>query len=342
MGMDGARSASRWCPGTGCSSTSRCVPPQGRRLEDEGHGHGGRREGRRGRVPRHGGGQGQGRRAAPRPTPSEQERSDTMAKVHPTAIVHPGARLHETVEVGPYAVIGPKVTIGAGTHSRARTRSSKGAPRSVSATGSSSSPRWARRRRTSSTRARTPQLVIGDDNLIREFATLHIGTAGRRRGHADRQQATSSWPTATWPTTASVGNGCILANSVALAGHVEVGDFVILGGLSAVHQFTRIGQARLHRRRRDGGDGRAAVLHRAGRPGRAGGPQHGGPAARTASPRSRSAASRRPTRSSSASKLGLNEALAQLRAEHRRPPGDRRAAGLRRRAASAASPAEAR
>jgi UDP-N-acetylglucosamine acyltransferase len=84
------------------------------------------------------------------------------------------------------------------------------------------------------------RLVIGDENQIREFTTLHIGTAGgggvTRIGNKNLFMAYSHVA-----HDCEVGDGCVLANSVALAGHVEVGDHVILGGLSAVHQFTRIG-----------------------------------------------------------------------------------------------------
>ena len=84
------------------------------------------------------------------------------------------------------------------------------------------------------------KLVIGNDNTIREFATLHIGTAGgggvTRIGDKNLFMAYSHVA-----HDCQVGNSCVLANSAALAGHVEVGDHVIFGGLSAVHQFTRIG-----------------------------------------------------------------------------------------------------
>ena len=98
--------------------------------------------------------------------------------------------------------------------------------------------------------------MIGDENQIREFATLHIGTAGgggvTRIGNQNLFMANSHVA-----HDCVVGNGCILANSAALAGHVEVGDHVIsrraVGG-APVHPHR---QARLHRRRRHGGDGRA-------------------------------------------------------------------------------------
>lgn len=163
-----------------------------------------------------------------------------MAQVHPTALVHPDARLHETVEVGPYTVIGPKVTIGAGTrigpHAVIEGRTTLGARNHVfqfaSVGAAPQDLKFA---------GEDTQLVIGDENTIREFATLHIGTVGgggvTRIGNRNLFMNYSHVA-----HDCVVGNGCILANSVALAGHVELSDFVILGGLSAVHQFTRLGK----------------------------------------------------------------------------------------------------
>jgi UDP-N-acetylglucosamine acyltransferase len=160
--------------------------------------------------------------------------------VHPTAIVAPGARLHPSVEVGPYAVIGPQVEIGAGTvvgpHAviEGRTRlgqrnrvfqfASVGAqPQDLKYAGEDSA------------------LEIGDENLIREFTTLHKGTTGgggvTRIGNRNLFMAYAHVA-----HDCQVGGGCVFANSATLGGHVEVGDHVILGGLAAVHQFTRLGQ----------------------------------------------------------------------------------------------------
>ncbi len=163
-----------------------------------------------------------------------------MSRVHPTAIVHPEARLHETVEVGPYAVIGPRVRIG--EHSRV-------GPHAV-LEGDTVIGRRNRIFQFSSVGAipqdlkyagEDTQLRIGDDNQIREFTTIHIGTAGgggvTRIGDKNLFMAYSHVA-----HDCVIGNGCVLANSAALAGHVEVGDHVIFGGLAAVHQFTRIGK----------------------------------------------------------------------------------------------------
>lgn len=163
-----------------------------------------------------------------------------MAQVHPTAVVHPDAQLHETVEVGPFAVIGPKVKIGAGTrvgpHAVIEGRTTLGARNRVfqfSSLGAAPQDlKYA---------GEDTELVIGDENQIREFTTLHIGTAGgggvTRIGNRNLFMANSHVA-----HDCVVGNGCILANSAALGGHVVVEDYVIFSGLTAVHQFTRIGK----------------------------------------------------------------------------------------------------
>lgn len=162
-----------------------------------------------------------------------------MAKVHPSAVIHPEARLHETVEVAPFAVIGPKVKIGAGSvvgpHAVIEGDTTIGERNRIFQFASVGAVPQDLKYAGEPTR-----LVIGDDNQIREFTTVHIGTAGgggvTRIGNGNLLMAYSHVA-----HDCQVGNGCVLANSVALAGHVEVGDHVILGGLSAVHQFTRLG-----------------------------------------------------------------------------------------------------
>ena len=163
-----------------------------------------------------------------------------MAQVHPMAVVHPGARLHETVEVGPYAVIGEKVTIGEGTrvgpHVVIDGRTTIGARNRIfpfaAVGGATQDLKYA---------GEDTQLIIGDGNTIRESVTMNIGTVGgggvTRVGNNNLFMAYSHVA-----HDCVVGNGCVVANSVALAGHVHLEGFVILGGLSAVHQFTRLGK----------------------------------------------------------------------------------------------------
>lgn len=163
-----------------------------------------------------------------------------MAQVHPTAVVHPDAQLHETVEVGAFAVIGPKVRIGEGTrvgpHVVIEGRTTLGARNRVFQFSSlGAAPQDLKYG------GEDTELVIGDENQIREFTTLHIGTAGgggaTRVGHRNLFMANSHVA-----HDCVVGSGCILANSAALGGHVQVEDHVILSGLTAVHQFTRLGR----------------------------------------------------------------------------------------------------
>ena len=160
--------------------------------------------------------------------------------IHPTAIVDPHAELDSTVEVGPYAVLGPRVRIGArtrvGPHSVIEGDTTIGADNHIfqfAALGAIPQDlKYA---------GEPTRLVIGDKNQLREFCTVHIGTAQggglTRIGNGCLLMANSHVA-----HDVDLGDGCILANSAALAGHVKVEDRVIFGGLSAVHQFTRIGR----------------------------------------------------------------------------------------------------
>lgn len=159
--------------------------------------------------------------------------------IHPTAIIAPGAKLDPTVTVGPYAVIGEHVTIGAGSsvgpHAVIEGRTTIGTENQIFQFVSIGA---------------VPQdlkfhgeesfLIIGDRNKIREFVTIHLGTE-------DGGGVTTVGNDGLFMAYSHVAHDCvvkdhvILANGATLAGHVEVDDFAILGGLSAVHQFTRIG-----------------------------------------------------------------------------------------------------
>lgn len=160
--------------------------------------------------------------------------------VHPTAIVDPQARIHPEAIVGPYVVIGPGVSIGAGTsvgpHAVIDGETTIGERNRIFHHASVGAPPQDLKYGGEKTK-----LVIGDENQIREFATLHTGTVGgggvTRVGNRNLFMAYSHVA-----HDCVVGSGCVLANAATLAGHVEVGDFVIVGGLSAVHQFTRIGK----------------------------------------------------------------------------------------------------
>jgi UDP-N-acetylglucosamine acyltransferase len=160
--------------------------------------------------------------------------------IHSTAVVDKHAELDSSVEVGPYTVIGPKVKIGRGTrigsHAVIEGDTTIGRDNHIfqfAALGAIPQDlKYA---------GEPTRLVIGDHNSVREFATVHLGTAGgggvTRVGNHCLLMANSHIA-----HDVQLGDGCILANSSALAGHVAVEDRVIFGGLSAVHQFTRIGR----------------------------------------------------------------------------------------------------
>jgi len=160
--------------------------------------------------------------------------------VHATAIVDKRAELDSTVEVGPFAVIGPRVKIGArtkvGPHAVIEGDTTIGEGNIIfqfAAIGDIPQDlKYA---------GEPTRLVIGDGNSIREFATVHLGTAqgGGITRIGDKCLLMANSHVA---HDVQLGEGCILANSAALAGHVTVEDRVIFGGLSAVHQFTRIGR----------------------------------------------------------------------------------------------------
>lgn len=159
--------------------------------------------------------------------------------IHPTAIIAPGATLAPTVKVGPYAVIGEHVTIGAGTtvgpHTVIEGITEIGQDNQIFQFASIGAiPQDLKFHGENST------LKIGDRNKIREFVTIHLGTADgggvTRVGNDCLFMAYSHIA-----HDCIIGNHVILANGATMAGHVEVDDYAILGGLSAVHQFGRIG-----------------------------------------------------------------------------------------------------
>jgi UDP-N-acetylglucosamine acyltransferase len=160
--------------------------------------------------------------------------------IHPTAVVDPRAQLDSSCEIGPYAVIGPQVKMGpenvVGAHAVLEGDLTFGRGNRVfphACIGQIPQDlKW---------RGEKTRIEIGDRNQFREFTTVHLGTEGgggvTRIGSSSLFMANSHVA-----HDVRVGDRCVFANSVALAGHVEVDDHVILGGLSAVHQFTRIGR----------------------------------------------------------------------------------------------------
>jgi len=162
-----------------------------------------------------------------------------MTQVHPTAIVDPNAELDASVVVGPYAVIGASVRIGAGTtigaHCVVEGRTTIGRDNRVFQFASLGAAPQDKKYAGEPT-----ELVIGDRNTIREFCTLNLGTV--QDGGVTRI-GDDNWIMAYVHIAhdCRVGNQVTMANNATLAGHVEVGDWVTIGGLTGVLQRMRIG-----------------------------------------------------------------------------------------------------
>ena len=162
-----------------------------------------------------------------------------MSLIHPTALVDPLAQLDSSVAVGPYTVIGPHVRIGAGTtvgaHCVIEGRTTIGRDNRIFQFNSLGAIPQDKKY------AGEPcELVIGDRNTVREFCTFNIGSPGDQ---GVTRLGDDNWIMAYVHLAhdCQVGNHTIFANNSQLAGHVHVGDWVILGGFTVVHQFVRLG-----------------------------------------------------------------------------------------------------
>jgi UDP-N-acetylglucosamine acyltransferase len=161
------------------------------------------------------------------------------SKIHPTAVIEPGAQLGEGVQIGPYSVIGPDVRIGDGNvigpHVVIEGCTTIGARNRIYQFASiGAAPQDERYH------GQPTQLVIGDDNIIREYVTIQPGMVAERPlttvGNGNMFMALSHIA-----HDCKVGDGTRFANGATLAGHVEVGDYAWISGLVAIHQFARIG-----------------------------------------------------------------------------------------------------
>jgi UDP-N-acetylglucosamine acyltransferase len=159
--------------------------------------------------------------------------------IHPTAIVDPKAQIDGSASIGAYTLIGPHVRIGAGTsvgpHCVIEGRTTIGRDNRIFQFNSLGAIPQDKKY------AGEPcELVIGDRNTIREFSTFNIGSPG---GGGVTRVGNDNWLMAYVHLAhdCQVGDHTIFANNAQLAGHVEIGDWVILGGFTTVHQFVRIG-----------------------------------------------------------------------------------------------------
>jgi UDP-N-acetylglucosamine acyltransferase len=166
--------------------------------------------------------------------------SGSPPAVHPTAVVFPGARLGEAVRVGPHSVVGEHVVVGPKTVLEANVYlggwTTVGAENTFGPGGVvGTEPQDV------GYRGEPTRVVIGDRNVFREYVTVHRATAKEdgltQIGHGNYFMAFSHVA-----HDCRVGDETIFLHGATLGGHVRVGDFAIVGAMSAVHQFCRLGR----------------------------------------------------------------------------------------------------
>ncbi|KFB73201.1 MAG: Acyl-[acyl-carrier-protein]--UDP-N-acetylglucosamine O-acyltransferase [Candidatus Accumulibacter phosphatis] len=159
--------------------------------------------------------------------------------IHPSAIIEAGAQLGANVSIGAFSIIGEHVEIGdntvVGPHVVISGRTRIGCDNHIYQFSSLGGPPQDKKHAGEPTR-----LEIGDRNTIREFCTFNLGTA---LDAGVTRMGDDNWIMAYVHIAhdCQVGNRTVFANNAQLAGHVHIGDWVILGGFSGVHQFCRIG-----------------------------------------------------------------------------------------------------
>lgn len=164
-----------------------------------------------------------------------------VTDVHPTAVVDPGAELGSGVTVGPYAVVGPGVEVGDGTKIGAGAQLRGPATRIGRDNRIFAHAAVGFEPQDLKFQGEDTRLVMGDRNHVREFATIHRGTAFG--GGVTTIGSDNLFMVYTHVAhDCSVGDRCILVNNATLGGHVAVHDDATIGAFSAVHQFTRVGR----------------------------------------------------------------------------------------------------
>lgn len=159
--------------------------------------------------------------------------------VDPSARVAPGAVLGAGVRIGPYAIVGPRVSIGAGSvleaHAVVVGETSLGRDNHLYPFCSlGQAPQDLKYRGERST------LALGDRNVVREYVTMHVGTAGGG-GHTRIGSDNLFMASSHVAHDCQVGDHTIFANAATLAGHVQVADWATVGAFSGIHQFCRVG-----------------------------------------------------------------------------------------------------
>ncbi len=159
--------------------------------------------------------------------------------IHPSAIIDPKAQLGSNVRIGPYCYIGPHVVLGDDceltSHVVLKGPSRIGRGNKFFQFASIGEDCQDKKYRGEPT-----ELIMGDNNVIRECVTIHRGTT---QGLGKTQIGSDNLLMAYVHIAHDcvLGDNTILANCATLAGHVQIGDWVIVGGMSAFHQFNRVG-----------------------------------------------------------------------------------------------------
>lgn len=160
--------------------------------------------------------------------------------IHPTAIIDAGAQLGRNVRVGPYCYVGPQVVIGDDceltSHVVIKGPTRIGRGNKIFQFASVGEDCQDKKYRGEPT-----ELIMGDNNVIRECVTIHRGTT-QDQGKTIIGSDNLLMAYVHVAHDCVVGNNTILANCATLAGHVHIGDWVIVGGMSAFHQFNRVGE----------------------------------------------------------------------------------------------------
>lgn len=163
-----------------------------------------------------------------------------LTNIHPLALVDSKAQIADDVQIGPFAIIGPEVSIGEGSvvgpHAILKGPTTIGKRNRIFQFASVGEDCQDKKYKGEWT-----ELVIGDDNVIREGVTLHRGTV-QDRGVTLIGSNNLLMCYVHVAHDCVIGDRIIMANNTAVAGHVHVGDGAILGGGTLVHQFCRIGQ----------------------------------------------------------------------------------------------------
>jgi UDP-N-acetylglucosamine acyltransferase len=163
-----------------------------------------------------------------------------MAKIHETALVDPAAQLADDVEIGAFSIIGPRVSIGPGSwigpHVVVTGRTTIGRNTRIFQFASMGEEPQDKKYAGEDT-----ELIIGDDNTIRELCTFSRGTV---QGGGKTIIGNDNWIMACVHIAHDcvLGDHIIMANNASLAGHVTVGDWAILSGYSLIHQFCNVGE----------------------------------------------------------------------------------------------------